>query len=126
MTPQEWIDKAKADRTKLRSLVVSFHPASRVYGREPLKVTAPNAEAACNNVRTSIRRNHDGDPGKQFDEALDGDDYAKVNTLLNAAWFGVPESTECWRLEGFKEAVDLMEDLPGDDGQTGEEELSGR
>ena len=33
-------------------------------------------------------------------------------SLLNSAWFGVPESTQCWKLEGFKEAIDLLEDPP--------------
>jgi hypothetical protein len=51
-------------------------------------------------------------PVAQFDSALAAGDIGQLMTLLNGAWFGVPESTECWGIEGFKIAVDLMDDPP--------------
>jgi len=43
---------------------------------------------------------------------LDAQDISKAMKLLNDAWFGVPESTDCWQIYGFKEAVDLLDDPP--------------
>ena len=110
MTEQEWISQAKQNRDKLASLLSMFHPVT--LHKTDMKITAKAAELACENVRQSIRHNFEGSPVKQFDEALAVNDINTVNRLLNEAWFGVPESTSCWSIEGFKEAVELMEDLP--------------
>ncbi len=81
----------------------------------PVAITAPMAEVACSVVRDRIREEKvDMDPVAAFDVALtDGNVDATVE-LLNGAWFGVPESTSCWRLTGFKEAVGLLDDPPDD------------
>lgn len=34
------------------------------------------------------------------------------------AWFGVPESTSCWSIPGFGQAVDLLDDPPEDQEDT--------
>lgn len=31
---------------------------------------------------------------------------------MSETWFGVPESTLCWQIQGFKEACDLLDDPP--------------
>lgn len=113
MTEQEWLDEARSNAPQLRDLLREFHPANRQPGRRPTDfITAPGAEAACTQVRKSIRENHEGDPVNQFDEALADNDLHTVWKLLNQAWFGVPESTTCWQIPGFREAVGLLEDLP--------------
>lgn len=115
MTKDKWIDKAKVDRKKLSSLISSFHPAN-LTGAErtihEMPITAPGAEAACNHIRQAIRKEVEGNPVTQFNEALDAGDVNTANLILSQTWFGVPESTSCWKLEGFREAVDLMGDVP--------------
>jgi hypothetical protein len=90
-----------------------YHPSSKGYGRQwGMKITAPLAEAACQTIRGSIQRKEQADPVERFAQALEDKDVAKINSLLNSAWFGVPESTDSWGIEGFREAVELLEDLP--------------
>jgi hypothetical protein len=121
VTEQQWIGEAREAREALSDLVAMYHPANRQPGRRSAcatngytgdYITAPNAEAACVQVRKGIRDTHQGDPVAQLDAALTAGDWRAVNNLLNAAWFGVPESTSCWGIPGFREAVGLMEDLP--------------
>ena len=86
-----------------------------------MTITAPNAEQAAHAVRRAIA-NEEADkpsPLERFDKALQDKNIGEINSLLNeinsllnSAWSGVPESTSCWRIPGFKEAVDLMDDLP--------------
>ena len=75
---------------------------------------------------TQIRRGmvivFEGDPCREFDIALAAGDIQKVTNLLNDAWFGVPESTRCWQIEGFTEAVGLLEDPPDDGNENSEVE----
>ena len=113
MTKELWINQAKRDRERLRSLIEVYHPNS--INRFPVKpgpITAPAAEAARLGVLGAVREASHANPVETFDEALDKGDLMTVNNLLNAAWFGVPESTSCWQIRGFREAVALMEDLP--------------
>lgn len=114
MTEAEWIEYAKANQQKLEYLIGRYHPVrlETILPDGEMRITAPNAENACIGVRDHIRRNFEGDPITQFANALKNSDIARANTILNEAWFGVPESTSCWRIEGFREAVRLMEDLP--------------
>lgn len=112
MTEREWLDTATAHRAALAALLRAYHPANISARNPPMKITAVAAERACENVREDIRRNHEGDPVAQFDEAIKGGDVNTAMRLLDQAWFGVPESTSCWNIEGFKEAVDLLDDPP--------------
>lgn len=113
MDKEKWLSLVQHNRDKLLSLIESYHPASNPR-RVGLPITAPNAELACENVRQSIanRERNRPSPTVRFSTAIDKGDVGEVMSLLNGAWFGVPESTSCWRLEGFKEAVDLLEDPP--------------
>jgi hypothetical protein len=75
-------------------------------------ITAPAAERACEEVRQRIKDQNDSDPLERFDTALEAGDWRTVYSLLDQAWFGVPETTSCWRIDGFTQAVDLMDDPP--------------
>ncbi len=111
MTPSEWIEKARAGAPKLRQLLEDYHPTQ---SRKPIgPITAPGAEDACNVIRREIaEKKQDIDPVTAFDKALFAADVVEINTLLSEAWIGVPETTACWRIPGFKEAVELLEELP--------------
>ena len=127
MTKQEWLAKAAEHKQKLLSLVETYHPAARAARREEsrqklshaLPITAPGAEVACENIRQVIaaRERNQAAPGERFSQALKAGNWQEIDSLLNSAWFGVPESTACWQIEGFKEAVDLIEDPPDDGDQ---------
>lgn len=138
MTNQDWLNKVNSNAALLRSFVGNWHPSARsprAIQRESvllsdggavavdvpeasMPITAPNAEMACQNIRESIRREEPQDPLERWDKAIAAGDISTVITLLDGAWFGVPESTSCWSIPGFKEAVDLMDDLPEqDDGE---------
>jgi hypothetical protein len=82
-----------------------------------MKITAAQAEMACAAVRQSIATEQVGKPtpASRFDDALATDDISQLNSLLDDAWFGVPESTDCWGIEGFSEAVELLDSLPDED-----------
>jgi hypothetical protein len=102
---------------RLRELLAEYHPVNQQRARPyPVgPITAPGAEAACEVVRGDIAKNFEGDPVIEFDDALERGDEIKIAKLLNDAWFGVPETTSCWRIPGFREAVDLLEDPPDDE-----------
>lgn len=112
MTREEWLIKAREDTENLISLVGSYHPSAGRRGRHEMEITAPMAEAACDIVREKISQEESGDPIQRLKVALQIGDIAEINSVLNGAWFGVPESTDCWRITGFKEAVELIGDLP--------------
>jgi hypothetical protein len=113
-TAAEWLQDAEDNLDALRQLVAAYHPANRLPGRRPEDwITAPNPEAACTQVRKAIRDDHDGsDPVKVLEQAIASKDVGKVAEILNQTWFGVPESRSCWNIPGFREAVDLIEDMP--------------
>lgn len=113
MTTVEWIDKAKQNQGALISLLRNYHPAMPGE-KEEMRISAPAAEAACEVVRAEIREKG-GNPIAQFEAALIAGDSATVGSLLDEAWFGVPESRSCWSIPGFREAVDLLDDPPEDE-----------
>lgn len=112
MTKEEWLREASGAKDKLASLIDHYHPANRLPGGTDLPITAHNAERACVHVRSEIRKNFEGNPREQFFTALDEEDTDKISNLLNDTWFGVPESTLCWQIPGFREAVKLITDPP--------------
>jgi hypothetical protein len=119
VTENEWIAYAMEHRSSLTTLLRRYHPVQRDLRTRPqefvsglLPITAPAAEAACENVRESIRQNFEGDPVALFEEALQQRAVGTILGLLNQTWFGVPESTSCWQIPGFPEAVKLMDDPP--------------
>lgn len=112
MKTTEWIEKVKQNESKLRDFIGRYHPGSSRYGLQPaLPITAPGPEAACENVRKQIQQEQ-ALPTVAFDDALKSENFSGVYYLLQSAWFGVLESTSCWSIEGFKEAVDLLDDPP--------------
>lgn len=105
-----WLDAVNENKEDLRQLVRNYHPASSTGRRENLSITAPGAEAACVAVRELIaKESPDVSPVELFDEALKAGNIPKIYGLLNSAWFGVPESTSCWSIPGFRVAVDLLD-----------------
>lgn len=127
-----WMQKVLDNATTLRQFVADWHPSARqpkAIQRESvlltngdavaisvpeasMPITAPNAELACQTVRTKIRQEQPQNPLERWDKAVEEKNIAEIDSLLNGAWFGVPESTSCWSIPGFKEAVDLMDDPP--------------
>lgn len=125
-TKEEWLQYAKDNRTVLEDLIGTYHPSNLDLSRrrqEPMEITAPGAEMACATVRTAIAQEEAGmtDPVLRFSRAVEDGDVNTINSLLNSAWFGVPESTSCWNIVGFKEAVELMDQPPDYEGEEGAE-----
>jgi hypothetical protein len=118
-TVDEWIQEAADNLDVLKQLVDAYHPANRLPGRRPGDwITAHNPEAACTQVRKAIRDEHDGsNPADVLETAIKNKDVGKVSEILNQAWFGVPENRDCWKIPGFREAVDLIEELPEEEGE---------
>ncbi len=75
---------------------------------------SPGPEMACETVRVAIAEEQCSLPAPvvRFDQALAANDAEAVCGLLSAAWFGVPESTDCWSIKGFGLSCDLMDDPP--------------
>jgi hypothetical protein len=119
-TKQGWIAKVVDSKAELRQLVERFHPArlTKEHTAE-YTITAPGAETASTVVRELIRAEMKGrDVLAEFDKAVDTGDVHAIYTLLNAAWFGVPESSPaCWEIPGFAVAVDLLDDVPEPEGE---------
>lgn len=112
MTKAHWLAKVHEHRDKLRGLILGYHPFYRRSHSMP--ITAPNAESACRAVREAIAQETVVEPVLQFDAALNIGDVYTIYHLLNDVWFGVPESINCWRIEGFRQAVELIEDFVDD------------
>lgn len=118
MNQIKWLQKANDNREVLIDFLRIYHPHSRIVGNSILlPITAPNAEMARQNVVNAIKAegSQSISPVEQFNIALKNKNWLTINSLLNSAWFGVPESTSCWGITGFTEAVELMEDTPGED-----------
>lgn len=110
---QAWFRYADTHKALLREFIRVWHPESNAV-KPKLRITAPNAEIACAHIRSMLKKEglNSVKPEVRFDQALVKRDVVAINGLLNSAWFGVPESTSAWQIEGFKEAVHLMEDVP--------------
>jgi len=104
----------RANEDVLRDLIGRYHPVNlRPHlGTDAMSpdITAPQAERACEIVRKAIAKESFICPDVQFNVALQNDDAATIASLLQSAWFGVPESTGCWSIPGFSIAVDLLDD----------------
>lgn len=112
MDRSEWLDQARGNSDLLEDLLRAYHPGMRGEKRE-LPITARGPEAMSARVRSVIAREWEGhDPIAMFRSAMANQNVGQITTLLNEAWFGVPESTDCWSVPGFREAVRLLEDLP--------------
>ena len=108
----EWLTYFKANETKLLKFVEEWHPtAGKVVDRAAFPITAPDAEDACQLVVRGIKQREllEASVTTRFHKFLAEENVAKLYNLLNSAWFAVPESTSCWSIEGFSEAVTLLE-----------------
>lgn len=115
MNTTDWLKQCRAHQTVLRSVVEQYYPTKN-RRETSMEITASRAEIACQNVRDIIIR-RDGNvrvlkPEIRFDSALANNDAADLYDLLSSTWFGVPESTSCWDIVGFKELVDLLDEPP--------------
>lgn len=113
MTDQEWIERARQVKPQLLVLVQAWHPAASTRAdRDGFEITASLPEEACEQFRKEIAEKFSGEPCQRLEQALAAGDIGTVSSILNQAWIGVPESTNCWRIPGFEEAVSLLEDMP--------------
>jgi len=109
MTKQDWLNQVIENKDKLTSLVSSFHPSSNQSYNLP--ISAPNAERACEIIRKGIRKEIQVESATaRFKQAIKEKNCGAIYQILQETWFGVPESVECWNLEGFAETVDLLDD----------------
>jgi len=117
MTELEWKKKADSQRLLLTNFILCWHPANRNI-KPQLPITAPGAEKACAAIRADIANEMDSfvlQLETRIADAFASENPSALYSLLNSAWFGVPESTSCWSLDGFNEAVNLLEDPPEPD-----------
>ncbi len=112
MTPQQFVNQTAAHADELRALLRTWHPLRRPAVVGDVTITARGAEQACAQARKEIVAKGGADPVAQFNDALAKGDAEAIMRLLSDAWFGVPESRDCWSIRGFKEAVDLLDDPP--------------
>jgi len=102
-SPEFW-KFVKRHREALESIVASYHPSNgRNYSK---RITAPAAEAARQDIVAEVEREGPID----FKKVIDKRDTSQFLTILNATWFGVPESTDCWNIEGFAELCLICEE----------------
>lgn len=111
MTPEKWLEQFKTNQEKLTNFVSHWCPGARDYGCEnvDLPITAPVPESARKSLMKGLQTPN---LKNRWEMAIEANDISILYTFLNRAWMGVPESTSCWRLEGFREAVALLEDPP--------------
>lgn len=114
MTTAQWLARAREHGEVLTDLVRTWHPLRRPDYIGDVTISAQAAEQGCAIVRREVVAKGEGDPVKRFVLALASGDVSAVSTLLSEAWFGVPESRDCWGIRGFSEAVDLLDDPPED------------
>ena len=112
METSAWLAQVKEHQEKLRALVERYHPGCVQPRDKSLTITAPNAESTSEMFRVRIKRSTKSDPITDWDNAIANSNYDKIFNLISSTWLGVPESTDCWSLRGFSEAVDLLEDPP--------------
>lgn len=130
ITRQAWLNQVTQDADKIRTLIRNYHPQHKPSLTDEQRdlvgedMTAPNAELACENVRDQIRQQYQAealpDPVQIFDGALKAGNVSVLVKVLNQTWFGVPETTACWKFTGFPEVVDLLDDVPDEEPNTGD------
>lgn len=115
-TLQEWFAKVEQNKDALIQLIDSFHPAMGVpIFNKTLPITAEGAEIARQSVAKNIKEEHLYDEIPiitQFLNCIESKNVRDCSKILNSTWFGVPESTSAWNCVGFRECVDLLEDVP--------------
>lgn len=111
-TTATWLAHLAVVSDDILQLIRAYHPRSGYTITAPaLEITALRAEAACAVLRSIIAVG-EGEPAAQYRVAVAEADINQLLRLFNETWFGVPESRERWKLPGFYEMVDLLEDPP--------------
>jgi hypothetical protein len=105
-TPAGWWAVFQSRKADLRRLVENFHPS---HINEELASEFPVSAPAVESIREKCLAPNDLPllPVMEFDEATRTRDYATLVRLLNATWFGIPESSEAQTLPGFRDLCDL-------------------
>ena len=111
MNKTDWLSLVIRNQDKLIRLIHNYHPVYRSKSQSDFKITAPAPEAACEVVRGIIKKDYKDrlDPAKTFALAIEKQDDRMITDILNETWFGVPESTSCWSIDGFDECIQLLE-----------------
>lgn len=104
-TAAEWWELLNKNLEDVRMLVHNYHPAMHAH-RKPMKITAPNAEEACEKIRKQLAK-RGSSPVDDFNMALEAKDGPAMVSLLNGAWFGMPEAFEVRSEPGFHVLCDL-------------------
>lgn len=116
MTDQDFLAMARSHLGHLTDLIRGYHPSSRDEWADSggLPITAPAAEGMAISVRSAIaeKEKQMAVPEERFQKAIEDGDAKTAYQLLQSAWFGVPESTSCWGIPGFKALVDMLDDPP--------------
>lgn len=109
MTSKEWLHIVERNLQSLTWIVDRYHPVNHT-GPSDMKITAPDAEADAQEIREQIR----SEPPKEINvpTLFRNRDVFGLYDVFQSTWFGVPESTECWKLRGFGTLVDLLNDPP--------------
>lgn len=112
-TKEQWLQRVRDNKDELTGFIAQYHPASHKFQPQDMPITAHASEGACQLVRQYIAADpSEAAPIQRFTAAVEAGDVNAIYSLLDSAWFGVPESTSCWSIPGFSLAVDLMDDPP--------------
>ncbi len=105
-TAEEWWLLFDCHKVQMRNLVAKYHPTGAKSSPE-VHISAPGAEHACEIIREQIARESSGDPAAEFDQAVKDRDPVKLVSMLNGAWFGMPECMGVRSEGGFHALCDL-------------------
>lgn len=94
-----WWKSLEDNLADIKSIVMNFYPIGRKSSPD-VGISAKGAEAACEVVRGEIAAKG-LDPATEFQEAYAAKDGPRMVSLLNAAWFGMPESMSSRDVPGF-------------------------
>lgn len=91
--------------------ISKWYPGSKDYGSDPtpLPITAPNVEEVRVKMLTKPRAPI---TESDIDEMIEHCEAPALYAVLSDGWMAVPESTDCWNIEGFANAVSLLDDPP--------------
>jgi hypothetical protein len=118
MTKEEFWVLFDPNQNKMRALVEKYHPTAAQQPRglvDAEKITAPLAEAACEVVRSDIRKKATELGVARFDQAVESRNAEMLVRVLNETWFGMPETMSVRSEPGFGVLCDLCEGLEPED-----------
>lgn len=114
-TKDEWWQSINNNWENLKNLILNYYPNQKDFPKEgwPLntdgKLASP--QVACNVVIKSLRKEkpvwHDKGSFEQYLDELKKDQNPELDKILQASWFGMPESSDVRSLPCFFEFCDL-------------------